>query len=158
MTEQKGPVVDREHTVCDDFPKDDGLVSRAVDLVCQELGAQISGVRLFGSRAGGAVRPSSDLDLAVLPRRPLDPMKLWELAQKAAAQTHCEVDLVDLWRASTVLQQQVVVNGTWVWVGDRPACQRFEASTLTRYGHLNRERAEIVADFLARNGKEDSVG
>lgn len=134
------------------------MVARAVELVREELGEEIAGVALFGSRASGPVRPSSDLDLAVLPRQALDPVRLWELAQRVAAQTHCEVDLVDLWRASTVLQQQVVVNGTWVWAADRHQCQRFEANTLTRYGHLNQERREIVADFVARNGREDPGG
>ncbi len=146
------------HAANDGGPGEAGLVVRAVDHVCRTLDGRISAISVFGSRAGGDARPDSDLDLAVLPCEPLDPVALWDLAQEVAALVHCEVDLVDLWRASTVLQHQIVIHGQWVYLGDEGVCDLFEANTLTRYGHLNEERREILEDMALRRREGENPG
>lgn len=65
----------------------------------------------FGSRVQGTAGEGSDLDLAVLVRGYVDPLVLWELASEAADIAGCPVDLLDLRRASTVMQQQVLTIG-----------------------------------------------
>ncbi len=120
----------------------------AVSAVRAALRGRIEGIAVFGSRGAGTAGPDSDLDLAVLPRTKLDPVALWDLAQRVAGQVHLEVDLVDLWQASTVLQHEIVTKGRWVHAEDPTACALFEARTLTRYGHLNEERLGILSDYV----------
>ena len=146
------------HAAHESRPAEADLVVQAVDHVCRALAGRISGITIFGSRAGGSARPDSDLDLAVLPCEPLDPVALWDLAQEVAALVHCEVDLVDLWKASTVLQHQIVIHGRWVYCGDKRVRERFEANTLTRYGHLNEERGGILEDVAARHRGGENPG
>lgn len=135
-----------------------GLVEQAVGHLRRALDGRISGISIFGSRAVGDARRGSDLDLAILPSEPLDPVALWDLAQEVAALIHCEVDLVDLWRASTVLQHQVVIHGRWVACVDKAGCELFEANTLTRYGHLNEERREILEESQRRRRGGENPG
>jgi len=60
-------------------------------------------VYLFGNRANGQDGPDSDLDLAVLVEGKLSPVALWEQAQSLAVVLRCDVDLIDLRAASTVI-------------------------------------------------------
>lgn len=72
-------------------------------------------VYAFGSRIQGMAGERSDLDLdldlAVLVQGYADPLTLWDLAGEAADIAGCPVDLLDLRRASTVMQQQVLTKG-----------------------------------------------
>lgn len=68
-------------------------------------------VYAFGSRIQGTADERSDLDLAVLVQGCAGPLMLWDLAGEAADIAGCPVDLLDLRRASTVMQQQVLVKG-----------------------------------------------
>ena len=109
----------------------------------------LTAVYLFGSRARGTARPDSDLDLAVLVNVQLDPTLLWELAQKLSEQVGCEVDLIDLCQASTVLQYQIITTGQRIWAhGVGPGV--YEAFILSEYTHLNEARAGLLSDIHQR--------
>ena len=117
------------------------------------LGRDVSGVAavyLFGSHAEGTAAPDSDVDLAVLANRPLGAAERFDVQERIAARLGCDVDLVDLRAASTVMQAQIVSTGRVVLEADPGARARFETAAYSAYALLNEERAGILADIAAR--------
>jgi len=104
----------------------------------------------FGSQAKGTARPDSDVDLAVLTRDPIPNLRRFELAQELAVQMHCDVDLVDLRNASTVMRMQVLSTGTCLDALDESARREFEMYAYSDYARLNEERREILKSITKR--------
>lgn len=104
----------------------------------------------FGSTTQGGEHADSDLDLAILARRPLDNLDRWELQEDLAVQLRRDVDLVDLRAASTVMQVQVLSRSTVLGEWDRTARQRFEMQVYSAYALLNEERGGILDDVQTR--------
>jgi len=109
-------------------------------------------VYLFGSVGRGDESAWSDLDLALLGRRRLEPVPRWELQERLAAVAGRDVDLVDLLAASSVLRVQVLRDAQLLLDRDPYARALFEATALSSYAHLNEERRGIVEDAL-RSGR-----
>lgn len=111
-------------------------------------GGDVLALYVFGSQASGQTHAASDIDLAVLVDEPLkDALELeGELAELLGA----EVDLVDLRRAPTVLQAQVVSEGERLLAKDFVEAARFETFVFSSYARLNEERREILEDIFAR--------
>jgi predicted nucleotidyltransferase len=105
---------------------------------------------LFGSAVRGELGPASDLDLAFLASRSPRPSEVFDAAQDLAARLGRDVDLVDLRRASTVLQAQVVGNGQRLFTGDVAATQTFEMLALSDYAWLEERRASALRAFVGR--------
>lgn len=103
-------------------------------------------VYAFGSRVQGVARPDSDLDLAVLVPGYADPLRLWELAGQLGARLGCEVDLLDLRAASTVMQHQVLTQGRRLW-GQALEAGLFECFVLSEKLALDAARAGLVSDI-----------
>jgi predicted nucleotidyltransferase len=103
----------------------------------------------FGSQAKGTARRDSDMDLAVLARDPIPNLRRFELAQDLAIQLHCDVDLVDLRSASTVMRMQVLSTGTCLDAQDELARREFEMYAYADYARLNEERREILKRIRA---------
>lgn len=118
--------------------------------ILQNRTKDLIAVYQFGSTVRGDENDASDLDLAVLARRPLPNLERWDLQEEIAVQMHRDVDLVDLRSASTVMQMQVVATGTVIAEWDRTARQEFEMHTSSAYALLNEERAGILDDIQAR--------
>jgi uncharacterized protein len=95
-------------------------------------------------RPWGALRADSDVDYAVLARRPLEAVERVDLQEDVARALRRSVDLVDLRRASTVLRMQVVASGVAVAVGDAIERERFEILTYASYARLNEGRRAIL--------------
>jgi predicted nucleotidyltransferase len=112
--------------------------------------ATVQAVYLFGSAAVAALRPESDLDIALLLELPIDDRMAHELAQDLACALGREVDLIDLRRASTVLATQVVGSGRRIETGDAGAAARFEYQTLAEYASLNERRGAAIKTFRER--------
>lgn len=104
----------------------------------------------FGSQAKGLARPESDLDLAVLACDPIPAMRRFELAQELAIQLHRDVDLVDLYTASTVMRMQVISTGKCLDAPNEPTRREFEMYAYSDYARLNEERREIVKGITER--------
>ena len=104
----------------------------------------------FGSQAQGVARPDSDVDIAVLASIPIPELRRFALAQELAVHVHCDVDLVDLRKVSTVMRMQVLSTGVCLKASDELARQEFEMYVYADYARLNEERREIVKDVAHR--------
>ena len=104
----------------------------------------------FGSWGTESERKDSDIDLAILPPQALDPVQRWELAQTLASLAGRDVDLVDLFPASTVLRMQVVAHGELLYSTGSSVVDQFADTVFSMYAHLNEERREILGDVLQR--------
>jgi predicted nucleotidyltransferase len=98
------------------------------------------GIWLFGSLARGSARPDSDIDLAVLCRAPVDPVRLFDLGLDLGGIASRDVDLVDLRRVPVLLRHAVASEGQRVLATDSPACDEFSAASLALFGALCEER------------------
>ncbi len=122
------------------------LVAQVVPLLRSRLPGLLS-VYAFGSRITGQARPDSDLDLAVLVAGYADVTGLWHLASEVADQVGCDVDLLDMRAASTVLQYQILTQGQRLWVAN-PLVGAWEAAVLSDKLDLDVARAGYVQDIL----------
>ena len=125
-------------------PALEGAVRRLRDAL-----PRLVAVYLFGSHGEGNAHPESDVDLAFLAEEALPAAARWELQETLAGHLGRDVDLVDLRRASTVMQMQVL-GGRLLYEGDRVARQLFEATTYAAYALLNEERRAILEDVHRR--------
>lgn len=107
---------------------------------------------LFGSQAKGESRPGSDIDIAVMTYPPLAPMQRLDLAAELGVRMGCDVDVIDLATASTVLRSQVVSTGRRLYctTQDLADIESFETFVYSDYARLNEERAGILKDIHAR--------
>ena len=109
-------------------------------------------VYAFGSRIqnqGQSARSDSDLDLAVLLEGYGDPVTLFGLSGPLADIAGCPVDLLDIRAASTVMQYQILTQGTAWWRRDVRA-GLFEAAMLSEKMALNEARAGLIQDVTQR--------
>lgn len=105
---------------------------------------------LFGSAARGEATPSSDVDIAVRAGRRIDAMTRFRLQEAIAARLGCDVDLIDLASASTVLRAQVLSDGRVFFERHPIERERFEMNVLSAYARLNEERRDILEDVRLR--------
>ena len=120
--------------------------------ILQRLKSQLPnvlGIYAFGSRIRGDARPDSDLDLAVLVAGYADPLQLFQLSAELADIAGCEVDLLDLRAASTVMQHQVITTGERWWASDSQAAL-YETAILSEKITLDNARAGLLADIKQR--------
>ena len=100
---------------------------------------------LFGSTVNGNIHRESDIDIAFLSdEKNLDKYELFMIAQELAAKLNREIDLIDLSKASTVFQAQIVQTGKTIYCTDERKKAEFELKALKMYAKLNEERSEII--------------
>lgn len=117
--------------------------------VVEELFPEALGVWVYGSVAHGRARAGSDVDLAVLPDRPIDAWNRHERALEVAHRIGHDVDLVDLRGVSTVLRFEVVARGRRMRAKDPVACDLFETSVLKEFQRLNEGQREHLTAIRA---------
>jgi predicted nucleotidyltransferase len=133
----------------EDTPTDalDPADARVIQTVCQRVPGVIAVYR-FGSSVEGSLRADSDLDYAVLARRPLEPMERFELQEDLAVALERSVDLVDLRQASVVMRMQVISLARVLASYDPVEQERFEITVYSSYARLNEERRDILAQIM----------
>ena len=122
------------------------------DLVVDQLRQRVPdllAIYAFGSHVEDSAGPDSDLDLAVLVEGRADPVLLWEVSAHLADRVGCNIDLLDLRAATTVMQYQVLTRGQRWWKLDTRAAL-LEAAILSEKSELDRARAGLIADIEAR--------
>lgn len=127
------------------------MQTEIVELVVREIVKEypnLLAIYLFGSFGSQFETEESDLDLALLLDKPTDPVKLWNLAQRLAKKIRRDVDLIDLKRASTVFQFEIITNGELIFCTNQELCDKFKDLVYSMYVRFNDERQEIVESFL----------
>ena len=132
----------------------EALVDRIVRLVLETHPAT-QAIYRYGTWATAAQRRDSDLDVAVLlPHAEAMRVDRWQwhlLAVKLAGAAGTEhADLVNLRRADTTLQAEILRTGTMVYCHDDGVRLEFETLVLSMYQKLNDERAGIRAAIVER--------
>ena len=110
----------------------------------------VAAIYLYGSAGTAHERPESDVDLAVLPARPLSVDERLSLAADLAEALGRDVDLVDLLKAPTVLRARIVAEGERLLCADERRCAVFEDYAFSSYARFNEERRELLADIRGR--------
>ncbi|PWB83721.1 MAG: nucleotidyltransferase domain-containing protein [Methylocystaceae bacterium] len=105
----------------------------------------------FGSRVEGTSAPTSDLDLAILVEGRADPLALFDASNALAELAGCDVDLVDLRAASTIMQNQIITRGLRLYARE-PLASLFESMVLSEKLELDAARAGLIAD-IEREGR-----
>ncbi len=124
-------------------------VKKVIQLICEKI-ADVQAIYFFGSAAVNLATSESDIDLAVLAGQKLEPNQLWQVAQALASLLNKEVDLIDLWQASTVMRWQVVNTGQRLYCKDKSICDAFENTAFSAYIRFNDERREIIEEIQKR--------
>ena len=102
-------------------PQSDKHLSRVLTILQDALAGLDYRLYLFGSRATGRYRPSSDYDIAV--EAHVDVARRLSHAREALEESTIplQVDLVDMADASLALRQQVQREGVEIWSGSASA-------------------------------------
>lgn len=123
------------------------LLKKEALLHCiQQEQPDLLAIYAFGSQMNGTANNNSDLDLAVLVEGYADPLQLWHLSSNLANIAGCPVDLVDLRRASTVMQYQIITTGQRWWQKDVQAAL-YETAILSEKTELDTARAPLLKDI-----------
>jgi uncharacterized protein len=123
----------------------DKELTEIVKLLKASISPQL--IYLFGSSAKGTSRAESDLDIAFLSPVTLDEYEVFMLAQQLATKVNRDVDLVDLRKASTVFQGQIVATGKIIYSIDEQTRMNYEMKVLKMYAKLGEERKLIIDDI-----------
>ena len=106
-------------------------------------------IYLFGSHANGTANSDSDLDLAVLVAGYAEPLQLWDISNDLAEIAGCDVDLLDMRAASTVMQYQILQTGRCLWANKLEA-DLFECFVLSEKLYFDQARAGLLDDIQKR--------
>ena len=108
---------------------------------------------VFGSLIKGTAHAESDLDIAFMSERQHSAYEVFLVAQHLVLQLGCEVDLVDLKSASTVMRAQVVSSGQVIYCMDETRRQLVFMRWLKEYALLNEER-KCILERVKRQGND----
>ena len=112
----------------------------------REAVSSLSAVYVFGSQVTGHATAESDLDVALLTDDDLSAEELWDLSSSVASLVKCDVDLLDLRSASTVMQYRVITTGKRLWSKDSQAAL-YESFILSQKTALDEARAGLLQDI-----------
>lgn len=105
---------------------------RTIETIMRDAGAVVA--YLFGSRAAGRARDTSDIDIAVLFDRDVGLLEQEDLtARLAGALEAPDVDVVVLDRAPLELQGKVIQEGRVIFSADEARRVAFEVRTRSMY-------------------------
>lgn len=110
---------------------------------------ELLAIYAFGSRVQGNAQQDSDLDLAILVPSYAKADALWTLSSELSELAGCDVDLLDLRAASTVMQYQIITTGQRWWARDSQAAL-YESAILSEKTEFDTARAGLLSDIKQR--------
>jgi predicted nucleotidyltransferase len=131
------------------FPLDIKIQNEVVNFLIEKVSPYL--VYIFGSTVKGTANKNSDIDIAFLTEQKFDEYETFILAQELAEKIDIDVDLIDLKKASTVFQGQIVSTGKAVYCLDDKKRMNYEMKTLKMYAKLNEER-QFIIDKVQESG------
>jgi uncharacterized protein len=121
--------------------------------IVSHLTKAISGLQavyLYGSFSSDSFSDESDLDIAVKAERRLDNQERWRIQEDLAGIYGRNVDLLDLDRASLVMQFEVISTGERIYCADENIIAHYETLLYSRYLDFNWIRKPIVDEIIKR--------
>ena len=112
--------------------------------------AQLDAVIVFGSVATQRAHADSDVDVAVFGSAPYSAETLFNARLAAETALRQTVDLVDLRRAPTVLQMQILTDGRYLLGRHSALAGAFELFIFRSYADLQIKRRGLMEDIAAR--------
>ena len=101
-------------------------------------------IYLFGSRAGTQFRDNSDYDVGIYCGKEIKQLELYELSTKISDKLKVDVQLIDMARASEVMNMQIVSSECILFKSDIFYINDFENRIYALYIDLNENRQDII--------------
>jgi predicted nucleotidyltransferase len=131
------------------FPLDNKMQIQIVNLLKEKVSPDL--IYIFGSTVKGTSHKNSDLDIAFLPGADIDEYEIFILAQELAEKVNIDVDLVNLKKASTVFQGQIITTGSIIYCSNEQIRMNYEMNALKMYAKLGEER-KVIIDKVKESG------
>lgn len=112
---------------------------------------RVFGIYLFGSALQGALRSDSDVDLAVIGTRAIDPLTLAEEQARLESIFGRPVDLIDLVGTDPVLRAEAMLKGRLVFTSDSDRSILAELEAIRSLEEHTVWIEPIIRDILERN-------
>lgn len=119
-----------------------------IEYLTKELGAIL--IILFGSTATNKTHADSDIDIAFISKNKHDSLKLYTCTQDLSDLLKKEVDLIDLTKASPVMQVQIINKGRVIYDEDPQFRMEFFILAFKKYARLNEEREAVLKKIQER--------
>ena len=103
-------------------------------------------IYLFGSFANGSFNDESDIDIAVLYKNKINPIKLFEIKQQLFLKFDRLIDLIDLQNINDVFAYEII--NTAKKLKTSKFAEDYEYRVWLRYLDLQEDRKEIIKDFI----------
>lgn len=115
-------------------------------IILNRLRAKLNAVTifLFGSMALGSTHSDSDVDIAFISPHKHHGYEVFLVAQELATLLNKEIDLIDLQRASTVMQIQVIQTAECLYDECATDTMLLKVKWMKEYARLNEERQCIL--------------
>jgi predicted nucleotidyltransferase len=118
---------------------------------CQHC-ENIRAVYLLGSAAKGAMRPDSDIDLALMltAENSASRSAFVDLGARLTLKLGHEVDIGIVSSANLVYARQAILTGKRLYARDRMLVEKREAELLGLYARFHEDRSEVLDAYRAR--------
>jgi predicted nucleotidyltransferase len=112
----------------------------------------VEAIYLFGTFGSEEEWPDSDVDIALLfphsRAREIGYLAAGDCRNALEVKLKKEVDLVNLRKANTVFQNQIIQEGRILFQRDSTSVDHFEMDVMSSYQKLNEERAGILEEIV----------
>ncbi|MBU7591230.1 type VII toxin-antitoxin system MntA family adenylyltransferase antitoxin [Metabacillus halosaccharovorans] len=125
------------------------MQTNIIDFLTEKISPNL--IYIFGSTEKGTSNKNSDIDIAYLSDQEIYEYETFMMAQELAGNINFDVDLIDLKKASTVFQGQVVSTGKVIYNKNNDIRMNYEMKTLKMYAKLNEER-QVITDKVEESG------
>ena len=110
---------------------------------------------VFGSQVSGQTHADSDVDLAILCPKKMDNYQLWEKAQQLASTLNLDVDIVNIFEASPLLQYKIITTGKRILTRDIEFVEFFENKAILKYLEWQQRIQPLYDDFVQSRKKKN---